>query len=266
MVEVGTKDGITDMEELEQEVDRDTLGVILQSPNFFGIIEDVTRGVELAHENKALMIMNVDPISLGILKTPGEYGADIAVGEGQSLGNPLNFGGPYLGFMAVKKALMRKLPGRISGQSVDKDGNRAFTLTLQAREQHIRREKAISNICSNQALNALTATIYMATMGRKGLREAALQSAQKAKYTYQALLDTGKFKEVHDRPFFKEFVLESPIDVEMLNRALLEKGIIGGYNLERTYPERKNQVLFCVTEKRTKEEIDYLVQVLEGIL
>ncbi len=266
VVEVGTKDGITDMEELEQEVDRDTLGVILQSPNFFGIIEDVTRGVELAHENKALMIMNVDPISLGILKTPGEYGADIAVGEGQSLGNPLNFGGPYLGFMAVKKALMRKLPGRISGQSVDKDGNRAFTLTLQAREQHIRREKAISNICSNQALNALTATIYMATMGRKGLREAALQSAQKAKYTYQALLDTGKFEEVHDRPFFKEFVLESPIDVEMLNRALLEKGIIGGYNLERTYPERKNQVLFCVTEKRTKEEIDYLVQVLEGIL
>ena len=187
-------------------------------------------------------------------------------GEGQSLGNPLNFGGPYLGFMAVKKPLMRKMPGRIVGQSVDREGNRGYTLTLQAREQHIRREKAISNICSNQALNALTATIYMATLGKKGLKELASQASQKAHYAYNQLLETGKFKKVYDKPFFKEFVLETTMDIGQLNDRLLEKGIIGGFNLARAYPDMKNQVLFCVTEKRTKEEIDNLVKVLEEIL
>ncbi|HHT50769.1 MAG TPA: aminomethyl-transferring glycine dehydrogenase subunit GcvPA [Eubacteriaceae bacterium] len=264
--EIDIKDGVTDLEHLKDLVDKDCLGIIVQNPNFFGIIEDCSEVADIAKENKALMIMNVDPISLGILKTPGEYGADIAVGEGQSLGNSLNFGGPYLGFMAVKKALMRKMPGRIVGQSEDREGNRGFTLTLQAREQHIRREKAISNICSNQSLNALTATIYMATLGKKGLKEVALQSSQKAHYTYNQLLKTGKFKKVFDKPFFKEFVLETTMDVDKLNERLLEKGIIGGYNLVKSYPERKNQVLFCVTEKRTKEEIDNLVKVLEEIL
>ena len=264
--EITIKDGVTDLEHLKDLADKDCLGIIVQNPNFFGIIEDCSEVADIAKENKALMIMNVDPISLGILKTPGEYGADIAVGEGQSLGNSLNFGGPYLGFMAVKKALMRKMPGRIVGQSEDREGNRGFTLTLQAREQHIRREKAISNICSNQSLNALTATIYMATLGKKGLKEVALQSSQKAHYTYNQLLKTGKFKKVFDKPFFKEFVLETTMDVDKLNERLLEKGIIGGYNLVKSYPERKNQVLFCVTEKRTKEEIDNLVKVLEEIL
>jgi glycine dehydrogenase subunit 1 len=264
--EIDIKDGATDLEQLKSTINKDTLGVIVQNPNFFGVIEDYTDAVELAHNNKALMIMNVDPISLGILKTPGEYGADIAVGEGQSLGNPLNFGGPYLGFMAVKKSLMRKMPGRIVGQSEDHEGNRAFTLTLQAREQHIRREKAISNICSNQALNALAATIYMATLGKKGLKEVAMQSSQKAHYTYRELLKTGKFKEVYNKPFFKEFVFETSMDIDQLNNKLLEKGIIGGFNIEKAYPNRKNQILFCVTEKRTKEEIDNLVNVLEVIL
>lgn len=264
--EVDMKDGATDIEQLKVTVNKDTLGVIVQNPNFFGVIEDYTEAVELAHNNKALMIMNVDPISLGILKTPGEYGADIAVGEGQSLGNPLNFGGPYLGFMAVKKSLMRKMPGRVVGQSEDHEGNRAYTLTLQAREQHIRREKAISNICSNQALNALAATIYMATLGKKGLKEVATQSSQKAHYTYRALLKTGKLKEVYNKPFFKEFVLETSMDIDQLNNKLLEKGIIGGFNIAKAYPNQKNQVLFCVTEKRTKEEIDHLVNVLEVIL
>lgn len=264
--EIDMVDGLTDIEKLKTLADKNALGIIVQNPNFFGIIEDYSQVAEIAKDNKALMIMNVDPISLGILKTPGEYGADIGVGEGQSLGNPLNFGGPYLGFMAVKKPLMRKMPGRIVGQSVDREGNRGYTLTLQAREQHIRREKAISNICSNQALNALTATIYMATLGKKGLKELASQASQKAHYAYNQLLETGKFKKVYDKPFFKEFVLETTMDIGQLNDRLLQKGIIGGFNLARAYPDMKNQVLFCVTEKRTKEEIDNLVKVLEEIL
>ena len=265
VVEVPSKDGVTDMDALKAVVNADTVGVIIQTPNFFGNVEDCTVAVEVAHENKALFIMNVDPISLGMFKTPGEYGADLAVGEGQVLGNSLNFGGPYLGFMAASNKQMRKLPGRIVGQTVDLDGKRAFTLTLQAREQHIRRDKATSNICSNQALNALAATIYLGALGKHGLREVAEVSAKKAYYAYNKLIATGKFRPVYNQPFFREFVLETDIEVDVLNAQLASKGFLGGYNIGKDYPSDKNRIMFCVTEKRTLEEIDCLVKAMEEI-
>lgn len=265
VVEVPSKDGITDMDALKGIVNADTVGVIIQTPNFFGNVEDCSVAVEVAHENKALFIMNVDPISLGMFKTPGEYGADLAVGEGQVLGNSLNFGGPYLGFMAASNKQMRKLPGRIVGQTVDLDGKRAFTLTLQAREQHIRRDKATSNICSNQALNALAATIYLGALGKHGLKEVAEVSAKKAYYAYQKLIETGKFRPVYNQPFFREFVLETDINVDVLNAQLASKGFLGGYNIGKDYPSDKNRIMFCVTEKRTMEEIDCLVKAMEEI-
>lgn len=265
VVEVPAKDGITDMDALQGIVNADTVGVIIQTPNFFGNIEDCTVAVDAAHANKALFIMNVDPISLGMLKTPGEYGADLAVGEGQVLGNSLNYGGPYLGFMAASTKQMRKMPGRIAGQTVDLDGKRAFTLTLQAREQHIRRDKATSNICSNQALNALAATIYLGALGKEGLKEVAEESAKKAYYTYNKLIATGKFKPVYNQPFFREFVLETTMDVDALNAELASKGFLGGYNVGKDYKSDKNLIMFCVTEKRTVEEIDCLVKAMEEI-
>ncbi|WIV12631.1 aminomethyl-transferring glycine dehydrogenase subunit GcvPA [Proteiniborus sp. MB09-C3] len=263
IIEVDMADGVTDVEKLKSLVDKNTAGVIVQSPNFFGILEDVTEVEKVIHENKGNLIMYVDPISLGILKTPGELGADIVVGEGQSLGNRLNYGGPHLGFLAATSKLVRKLPGRIVGQSVDVDGRRSFVLTLQAREQHIRRYKATSNICSNQGLNMVMAAIYMVTMGKKGLREVALQSTQKAHYAYNEMVKSGKFKPLFDKPFFKEFVVSSDIDASKVNKELLNKGILGGYELRKEYNELNNGLLFCVTEKRTKEEIDKLIGALE---
>ncbi|SDY81727.1 glycine dehydrogenase (decarboxylating) alpha subunit [Proteiniborus ethanoligenes] len=263
LIEVDMVDGVTDVEKLKSLVDKNTAGVIVQSPNFFGIIEDVTEVEKIVHENKANFIMYVDPISLGILKTPRDLGADIVVGEGQSLGNRLNYGGPYLGFLAASSKLVRKLPGRIVGQSIDTDGKRAFVLTLQAREQHIRRYKATSNICSNQGLNMVMAAIYMITMGKQGLREAALQSTQKAHYAYNEILKSGKFKPLFDKPFFKEFAVTSEMDASNVNKELLSKGILGGYELRKEYNEFSNGLLLCVTEKRTKEEIDSLAKALE---
>lgn len=265
VVEADLKDGVTDIEKLQKIINENTAGIIVQNPNFFGIIEDFSEIENIIHRNKGLMIMSVDPISLGILKTPGEWGADIAIGDGQSLGNSLNFGGPHLGFMATKSKFMRKLPGRIVGQTEDKDGKRAFVLTLQAREQHIRREKASSNICSNEQLNALAATVYMTAMGKEGLREVALQCISKSHYALKKIIDTGKFQLLFDKPFFMEFCLKSKYDGTKINEELLKKNIIGGYELEREYPEYKNSVLLCVTEKRTKDEIDILADALEGI-
>lgn len=262
LVEIDMADGVTDVEKLRTEVDKDTLGVIVQNPNFFGIVEDLEEVEKITHSTKALLIMSVDPISLGILKTPGEIGADIAVGEGQSLGNPLNYGGPYLGFMAVSTKLMRKIPGRVVGQTEDVDGKRAYVLTLQAREQHIRRQKATSNICSNQALNALTAAIYLTTLGKEGLKEVAVHSAQKAHYAYSEITKSGKYKPLFNKPFFKEFAVTG--EAAKINSELLKNNILGGYDLSTTYPESKG-ILFCVTEKRTKTEIDKLAGVLEGI-
>lgn len=260
VVELDYKDGKSDIEDLKNKINKNTAAVIIQSPNFFGIIEDIAAMKDIIHDNKSLLIVSADPLSLAILKSPGELGADIAVGEGQSLGNSLSFGGPYLGFMAVTEKLMRKMPGRIVGETVDKDGNRGFVLTLQTREQHIRREKATSNICSNQALNALIATIYMTIMGKEGLKEAANLCLQKSHYAYLELIKTGKFSTVFTGPFFKEFVVKSNVPVKELNDRLLESKIIGGYDIGKNYPELKNGWLVAVTEKRTKEEIDKLVR------
>ncbi len=265
VIEIPEKDGVTDIHFLKEKASDEMVGVIVQSPNFYGNIEVCEELTELAHQHKALMIMNVDPISLGLLKTPGEYGADIVVGEGQVLGNALNFGGPHLGFMAASKKQMRKLPGRIVGQTVDLDGKRAFTLTLQAREQHIRRDKATSNICSNQSLNALAATIYLSLLGKEGLKEVATQTAQKAIYTHDKLIKTGKFRPVYSKPYFREFVLETDGDVDLLNRLLAEKGYLGGLPLKQIDASKKQQILFCVTEKRTKSEIDAFIKVLEAM-
>ena len=257
--------GITDLDKLKDSIDKETACVLIQNPNFFGIVESMEEIEKITHENKAMLIMSVDPISLGILKTPGEVGADIVVGEAQSLGNSLNFGGPYVGFMATKSKLIRKMPGRIVGQSIDSEGKRAYVLTLHAREQHVRREKATSNICSNQALNALTACIYMATLGKEGFKEVSYQSMKKAHYTYKKLLQTNKFRQVFKGKFFKEFVVESQLNVDDVNNKLLEKSILGGYNLENNYVELKNSMLICVTEKRSKEEIDKLVGIMGGM-
>ena len=266
IIEVDFKDGETDIESLNKLVDKNTACVIVQNPNFFGVVEDLSEVEKITHCNKALLIMSVDPISLGVLKTPGEIGADIVVGEGQSLGNAMNFGGPYLGFMASTSKLMRKMPGRIIGQTEDIDGKRAFVLTLQAREQHIRREKATSNICSNQSLNALAAAVYMSVMGKEGIKEVAQQCMKKSHYAYNELIKSGKCKPVFNKPFFKEFAVESIVDTNKVNDELLKEGILGGYSLEKDYPQLKNSILFCVTEKRNKEEIDKLVNLMEGIV
>ncbi|HDN2378380.1 TPA: aminomethyl-transferring glycine dehydrogenase subunit GcvPA [Clostridioides difficile] len=257
--------GTTDIEKLKASVDKDTACVLIQTPNFFGIIEEMEEIEKITHENKAMLIMSVDPISLGVLKTPGEIGADIVVGEAQSLGNPLNFGGPYVGFLASKSKYTRKMPGRIVGQSLDVEGKIAYVLTLQTREQHVRREKATSNICSNQALNALVASIYMSTMGKEGFKEVGMQSMKKAHYTYNKLVQTGKYKPIFKGKFFKEFAVQGNLNIETINDKLLEENILGGYNLEYNYPELKNSTLLCVTEKRSKEEIDKLVGIMEGL-
>lgn len=265
LVEIDEMDGATDIEKLKAELNKEIAAVVIQTPNFFGIIEELTEVEKLVHQNKSLLIVSCDPISLGILKNPGEYGADIVVGEGQALGNSLNYGGPYLGFLATTNKYLRKMAGRIVGQTTDKEGKRGFVLTLQAREQHIRRDKASSNICSNQALNALTALIYLTTLGKKGIKEVAIQSMQKSHYAFEQITKSGKYNSVFNKPFFKEFVVSSNNSVEDINKSILENKILGGYELEKEYPHHKNSMLLCVTEKRTKSEIDKLACVLEGI-
>ncbi|MEW8956137.1 aminomethyl-transferring glycine dehydrogenase subunit GcvPA [Clostridium sp.] len=265
LVEIESNEGVTDLEKLKASLNKEVAAVVIQTPNFFGVIEEADEIVKAIHENKSLFIMNVDPLSLGILKSPGEIGADIVVGDGQCLGANMSFGGPGLGFLNTTKKLMRKMPGRIAGQTDDGHGNRGFVLTLQAREQHIRREKATSNICSDQTLVSIGAAIYMATLGKKGIREVALQCLNKSHYAYEELTKSGKYKKVFNKPFFKEFVIKSdncPCDI---NNKLLENNILGGYNLGKTYPEYKDSMMLCVTEKRTKEDIDKLVKVMEEI-
>lgn len=239
-----------------QSINKETAAVIIQHPNFYGALEQQIERVEQAvHANKGLLIMVVDPVSLGLLKPPGELGADLVVGEGQTLGMSLSFGGPYLGFLASTDKLMRRVPGRLVGETVDAEGKRAFVLTLQAREQHIRREKASSNLCSNQALNALAATIYLTLVGPRGLREVALRSHHLAIYAQEELSKAG-VELLYTQPYFKEFAvrLNSPAEA---NRQLLQQGIIGGYELP-------DGMLLAFTEKRTKEEIDRLVAVMGG--
>ena len=229
-------------------------GVIVQQPNVYGIIEDFTNFADTCHEHKALFVMDSVAADLAVLKTPRECGADIAVGDGQSLGIPLSYGGPYVGYMCCTEKLIRKMPGRIVGKTLDNRGQRAFVLTLQAREQHIRRQKATSNICSNQSLMALFVTIYMSLMGRQGLKEAAEQSYGGAHYLCDELLKTGKFSLAYDRPFFNEFFVRYDGDADALYQRFLDAGILGGVRL-------KDGFLFAVTEKRTREEIDNLVKI-----
>jgi len=260
LYEIGYDDGRVDMEQLKRLISDDVAAVVVQNPNFFGVVEMLDEIADVVHHYGALLVVSVNPISLAVLKPPGHSGADIVVGEGQSFGNPLNFGGPYLGFMATTQKLVRRMPGRIVGQTVDLSGNRAFALTLQTREQHIRREKATSNICSNQALNALAATVYLTVMGREGLKEVALLSMQKAHYAFGEIVSQAQCSAIFSAPFFDEFVVKTPVPVEELNQKLLGHGIIGGYAVERDYPELKGAWLVAVTEKRSREEIDALVK------
>ena len=237
----------------------DVAGVIVPSIDRYGIIQDLTGLADAVHAAGALLVEYCDPSALAVLKTPAEWGADVAVGDGQSLGIPLCFGGPYVGFMACRTANMRKLPGRIVGQTTDAQGRRCFVLTLQAREQHIRREKATSNICSNESLMALWCTVYLSLMGPEGLRKVNRLSCEGAHYLYDSLLATGKFEKVFDGPFLKEFVLRPLCDVEKLQQALLDAGFFAALQTEEGY------VSFCVTEKHGKDEIDSLVKVVEEV-
>ena len=237
----------------------DLAGVIVPSINRYGVIEDHTGLAELVHSKGALLVEYCDPSALAVVKTPAEWGADIAVGDGQSLGIPLCYGGPYVGFMACTTALMRKLPGRIVGQTVDASGKRSYVLTLQAREQHIRREKATSNICSNESLMALWCTIYLSVMGPEGLKKVNELSCDGAHYLCEELLKTGKFAPVFDQPFLKEFVLRPLCDVSVLQQKLADAGFFAALQTEEGF------VTFCVTEKHSKEEIDELVNVVKSI-
>jgi len=254
---VPEKEGVTDLDMLAKELEKgDVAGVIVPSPNKYGIIEDFTGLADTIHSAKGYMAVFADPSALAVLRTPGEWGADVACGDGQTLGMPLAFGGPYLGFISCSKGMLRKMPGRVVGATKDADGKRGFVLTLQAREQHIRREKATSNICSNQSLMALYATIYLSLLGKEGLKEVNVLSADGAHYLYDKLIATGKFKPAFDKPFLKEFVMKTDLDMEKINARLLEKGIMGGLYLGN------GMVEFAVTEKRTKEEIDNLVELM----
>jgi glycine dehydrogenase subunit 1 len=254
-----TPQGFLDPDILKEEVDEQTLCVIVQHPNFFGGLEEVEAVGKICHAKGALYVASFDPISLGLLKGPGQFGADIAVAEGQSLGNPMVYGGPYLGVMACRSEFLRKIPGRLVGQTVDRNGKRCWVLTLQTREQHIRREKATSNICTNQGLFALRAAVYLASLGPQGLRETADLCLQKAHYLAEELKQIPGVTLKFQRPFFKEFTVQVPGHVTGLLERLLRAGYHAGLELSRWYPSLKNCVSIAVTEKRTKKEMDGLV-------
>lgn len=261
IVEVDLVNGLTDLDTLKQAADDQTAAIIVQYPNFLGQIENLQEIEAISHGVKALFVVSSNPMALGILTPPGQFGADIVVGDAQPFGIPAQFGGPHCGYFAVAKPLMRKIPGRLVGQTVDEDGVRGFVLTLQAREQHIRRDKATSNICSNQALNALGASVAMSALGKSGVKEMALQNIQKANYAKEQFKNAG-YEVVYEGPFFNEFVVNLNKPIEEVNKRLLEKGIIGGYDLGRFHTDLNNHMLVAVTELRTKEEIDTFVKEL----
>jgi glycine dehydrogenase subunit 1 len=259
----GDEDLQAGLPSLLKQLDKDTALFIVQTPNFFGQIEDLGGVAEQVHAAGALLCLAVDPISLGLLKAPGQWGADIVVGEGQSLGIPLSYGGPYLGFFATRKEYVRKMAGRLVGEAHDKEGRRGYVLTLSTREQHIRREKATSNICTNQGLMALAAAIYLATLGKNGLRQVAELCWHKSHYAAAQIAKLPGYKVDTAKPFLKEFAVECPITVKGLNDYLFDDcGIIGGYDLSQDYPQRKRQMLLCVTEMNSREAIDELVDAL----
>lgn len=250
--------GETDLQALEAAMTEDACCFYVQQPNYYGILENYGDMEKIVHKSGVMLIMGCNPIALAVLKTPGEYGADVAVGDGQPLGLPLGFGGPYQGFMTVRSSMARKLPGRIVGETTDEKGNRAFVLTLQAREQHIRREKAGSNICSNQALCTLRAAIYMAVMGSRGMEEAARQCTAKAHYLQQELEKTG-YELKYQKPFFHEFVTRTPVPAEKALNYLEKQGILGGL------PLSDREILWCTTEMNTRAEMDKLTAFLNEV-
>lgn len=265
LVEIPNSGGVFDEYALQKQIDQDTACVIIQNPNFYGCIEKVEKIENICHSYGALLVSCVNPISLGVLKSPGEYNADIAVGEGQPLGIPLNYGGPYLGFFAVKEKHMRKMPGRIVGMTKDVEGKRGYVLTLQAREQHIRREKATSNICTNEGLIALAATVYLSLIGKEGIKELAYQNVAKSHYLEDKIVKLKGYQLVFDHPFFNEFVIRCKKDPDKINAALRKEGFIGGLNLGRFYPKMSDCMLLCVTETKSKENLDRFVNALNKI-
>ncbi|MFQ5596786.1 MAG: aminomethyl-transferring glycine dehydrogenase subunit GcvPA [Nitrospiria bacterium] len=263
--EVELDSGKMSINRLESAIDSNLAAVLIQHPNFLGQFEEIETVAERVHAQGGLLVMAADPISLGLLKTPGEYEADIAVGEGQPLGNPLGFGGPYLGYFATRRKLIRQIPGRIVGATVDAEGKPGYCLTLQTREQHIKRERATSNICTNQALNALAAAVYLATLGRVGLREVAMLCLVKSHEAYQKITALSGYTAPFSGPFFKEFVIKTEKPVTRILEGLLHKGIFGGMDLGRYDRSLKDHLLICVTEKHRGEDIDRLIEALDRI-
>ena len=259
-------DGVTSAGQLRAALDDDVASVVVQYPNFAGTVEDLEELAGECHRTGAALIVIADPIALGLLQSPGALGADIVVGEGQSMGTPLHYGGPYLGFMCARDKYLRYLPGRISGATTDGEGNRGFVLTLQAREQHIRRERAYSNICTNQALNALAATIYLSLMGKTGLRRVAELCLNKAHYLADRLCEIDGVRMAYQAPFFKEFVLRLPMPSNEVVDKLKSQRILAGVPMGRYYPGMEDLLLVCVTEKRAKRDMDEFVQRLGAIL
>lgn len=258
------EDGDVDLSHARQLLDDGTAAIMVQHPNFLGCLEDLAPLSELAHTVGALLVVSVDPIALGLFKAPGDLGADIVVGEGQSLGSPPSYGGPYLGFFACREKYLRQIPGRLVGLTTDSEGRRGFVLTLQPREQHIRREKATSNICSNEALVALAAAVYLAVMGKQGLRQVAELCYHKAHYAAEEIASLLGYEKLLGR-FFKEFVIRTPVPPAKVRQQLWERGIIGGCELGKDYPELAGCLVFCVTEMNSREEMDLLVEALKSI-
>ena len=265
--ELALENGVTSLTELKKALTPETKAVIIQHPNFFGCLEDMRAAEQLIHETGALFVHAfTEPASLAVLAPPGSYGADIVAGEGQSLGSPIGYGGPALGLFAARTAYLRRMPGRLVGKTVDDRGQTGYVLTLQTREQHIRRERATSNICTNQALLALAATVYLSALGKAGFREMGEQCLQRAHYARERLCAIPGFRPLFTRPYFDEFALACPLPAERINAELRERGIIGGYDLSRDYPELENALLFAVTETRTREDIESLATALEEIV
>ncbi|MEM6527296.1 MAG: aminomethyl-transferring glycine dehydrogenase subunit GcvPA [Chloroflexota bacterium] len=261
---VGDK-GRADIPDLIDMLDEDTMMLAVSYPNFFGQIDDLKALAEKVHEVGALLCMVVNPMALGLFKSPGELGADIVVGEGQPLGIPLSYGGPYIGFFATRQKYVRKIAGRIIGETVDKAGKRAFTMTLRPREQDIRREKATSNICTNQGLMSVAAAAYLSLMGKHGIKKVATLSYHKAHYAAQQIDAIPGYSVDMSKPFFNEFMVKCPVDVEQVNTTLIENGIVGDYDLSQDYDHMANTMLLAVTEMNRKGEIDALVNVLRDI-
>lgn len=264
--EIPVSHGLSDREKIYSSLTKDTAALILQNPNFFGVIDNHRDIVEKCHSQGTLVIQSVYPIAMALLKPPGEIGVDIATGEGQSLGIPLSFGGPYLGFMAAKKSLIRKMPGRIVGRTTDHQGREGFVLTLQAREQHIRREKATSNICSNEALCALRAHAYMSLLGKAGLREVANLCLSKTQYAKERLKAIPDVKVMESSPTFNEFAVRLPIDAAEAAGKMIDRGFAPGFPLGIYYPGMENYLLVAVTEKRTKFDIGSYAEALESVV